>query len=198
MGRVENAYVVVDCGHDYCSDHHQPICDRNIDLTVECFRCMIDFNLREVRKFHDLTQQLYSCQWSLIKQYPYATNLISPGDDRLACNDAGQDSHDKTGPEHARRNGQIEWVCIGTGINTDVGSLADVLFQALASSNFKAELGLPRLGDMGRQNRAMRSGLIYKKIFVSTLRQSFQIIICVPSGKCPQIGEQGLYTSKGK
>lgn len=132
LGRVENAYIIVDCSHDDCPDHHQPVRDRNIDLTVECFRCMIDLHLGEVRKLHDLAQQLYSCQWCLIQPNSCATNLISSSDDRLTCNNTGQYSHDEAGPKHARGNSQIERIGIGTRINADVCSLADVLLQVLA------------------------------------------------------------------
>lgn len=52
------AYVRIDGCHDDCSNHHDPVCEGNVDLPVELLRGMNNFNLRKVRKFHDLRQEL--------------------------------------------------------------------------------------------------------------------------------------------
>ena len=47
-------YVVVDCCHDNRSNHHQPVCEGDVDLAVEFLRGMVDLDMGEVGELHDL------------------------------------------------------------------------------------------------------------------------------------------------
>lgn len=47
-------YIVVDCRYDNRSDHHQPVCEGDVDLAVELFRGMVDLDVGEVGQLHDL------------------------------------------------------------------------------------------------------------------------------------------------
>lgn len=49
-------YVVVSCGHDYCTDHKKPINPRYVYLSVKDLRRMHNFDLGKVRQLNDLRQ----------------------------------------------------------------------------------------------------------------------------------------------
>jgi hypothetical protein len=79
-------YITVD-GSDYNgADHHDPIRERNVNLTVEGGASISRLDLWEVGRMHELYEQLESAS-----------------DESLRSNNSGQDRKDKRWIEHARR-----------------------------------------------------------------------------------------------
>jgi len=53
------SYIVVHCGHDYRTDHEEPVGKGDVDLPVEDLGGVHHLDLGKVRKLHDLREELF-------------------------------------------------------------------------------------------------------------------------------------------
>ena len=51
---IRSTYITIDGSDDDGTDHEEPICERDVDLTMEHRRRVNQLYLREVGKLHDL------------------------------------------------------------------------------------------------------------------------------------------------